>query len=849
MIPVLDHHPEGDRNPYEAVVWSRRPYTPTDSDQVRVGVKAAPGVEHISVEFDRDHDPVSLVRVDGSEEWVATVGPFTRSCRYRFVSSYGDTTDWFELPVVVSVVGQVRSLVVAGGQVLAVADNGAAIRLAQTMSGGLDWSVEPYDGSEHAGGSSSEDLGSWNFTVEDGVLTLRSQQVSLVIEWISLGSVGTDLREISVGWRLEDREALFGGGERFDRVDQRGLTPDVRVYEQYKQQGGRTYFPLPWLLSSRGYGLHVLSDERVRFDLGASKSDQAVMSVPAADSVAGRLYTGSPAEVISEYVHDVGRPTPLPLWAYGPWMSGNEWDRESRVREVVERTLAEDIPATALVIEAWSDETTFYLFNDTTYEEVPGSDPVPVESMRHAGRWPDPKGLVDWLHERGIAVLLWQIPVLKNDPGHPQHDADVVHADAQGYCVQTENGTPYRNRGWWFPGARVLDMSHPGAREWWFAKRSYLVDHLGIDGFKTDGGEHLWGLDVVTAAGEEGHAAANRYPTHYLGAYHEFLTQRGHSRPVTFSRAGFTGSQAFPAHWAGDEDSTWEAYRASLTAGLSAGLSGVAFWSWDLGGFSGPRPDAELYKRASAMAAFCPIMQYHSEHNEHRQPLADRTPWNVADQTGDPTVTDIYAFYARLRMNLVPYLNQLGVHASETGQPLMRALALDYPDDPSATAIDDQYLLGQDLLVAPVLEPGIEERAVYLPSGEWYDLWTGRSAPSGWNTVKAPIDRIPVFVRGGAAVPLWLEELTLGTPVDLPGGSKGERVVAVHPGTRETALVDPVSGLTWRVDAKLDGNLLEVSASAVPEGVTLWVRGTGGSDETAELPSGSSTHTFSLAGA
>jgi alpha-glucosidase (family GH31 glycosyl hydrolase) len=307
------------------------------------------------------------------------------------------------------------------------------------------------------------------------------------------------------------------------------------------------------------------------------------------------------------------------------------------------------------------------------------------------------------------------------------------------------------------------------------------------------------------------------------------MREHGHDRPVTFSRAGFTGSQGLPAHWAGDEDSTWEAYRASLVAGLSSGASGVAFWGWDIAGFSGELPTAELYKRAVAMAAFCPIMQYHSEHNEHRSPLADRTPWNVAEHRDDPEVLQTYAFYARLRMNLIPYLFGLGHEAARSGLPLMRALALEFPDDQVAAAVDDQFLLGPDLLVAPVLEPGLVERRVYLPEGDWHELWSGSAIASGWTAVPTPAGELPVYLRGGACLPLWMPtaEAPLGASVGLPAEGTGHLVLMLTPGTCRTRLVDPLTGTVWSVDVQLLDGALNVRASDAPEGVTLWLRGSG----------------------
>jgi alpha-glucosidase (family GH31 glycosyl hydrolase) len=352
--------------------------------------------------------------------------------------------------------------------------------------------------------------------------------------------------------------------------------------------------------------------------------------------------------------------------------------------------------------------------------------------------------MVEELHARGIRVLLWQIPLLKaRAPRGSQLWHDRRALVRHGYAVRQGDGRPYANRGWWFPGALLPDFTSADARAWWIAKRRYLVDELGVDGFKTDGGEHAWGDDLRYADGTRGAETNNRYPVLYAAAYHELL-----SDGTTFSRAGFTGAAAYPCHWAGDEDSTWEAFRASITAGLTAGASGVFFWGWDLAGFSGEIPTAELYLRAAAMACMCPIMQYHSEYNHHRTPSRDRTPWNIAERTGDARVLPVYRRFARLRTRLVPYLVEQARLSVERSKPLMRALFFDVDDDPRIWDFPYQYFLGDHLLVAPVTEPGVRERDVYLPPGEWIDPWT-RDRLRGPAVVEraAPIDEAPIYVR------------------------------------------------------------------------------------------------------
>jgi len=561
-------------------------------------------------------------------------------------------------------------------------------------------------------------------------------------------------------WTMADtfispsEEKFFGFGERFNAFNQRGNTLDVLVYDQYKKQGKRTYFPVPFFISSQGYGLYLDTSRYTTYDLAASAPDRwsfsARMEGRGDASLDCYLFVGTPKEILGAFTALTGRPALPPKWAFGPWMSGNEWNSQAAILEQVRQIQLHDIPATVLVIEAWSDESTFYIWNDAQY--APKS---PDRVFRYSdfifpldGRWPDPMGLVNDLHAQGIHVLLWQVPVMKKlDAPHAQHDLDEAHMVERGYCVHEASGEPYRIRPSWFRGGLALDFANPDAERWWLSKRAYLLDEVGIDGFKTDGGEHLWGHDLTFADGRTGAEVANLYPVLYTGAYYRFARER-RGEAITFSRAGFAGSQSSPCHWAGDEDSTWEAFRASILAGLNAGASGIPFWGWDLAGFSGEVPSAELYLRATAMACFCPIMQYHSEYNEHRQPSRDRTPWNIQARTGDRDVIPIFRQYAKLRMKLLPCIYEEARKASETGLPLMRGLPVEYPDDHQVYDFPYQYLFGDALLVAPVVWPGTTHQAVYLPAGEWVDFWTDTNhrGPTILDC-STPGHIIPVFTR------------------------------------------------------------------------------------------------------
>lgn len=552
--------------------------------------------------------------------------------------------------------------------------------------------------------------------------------------------------------RLQPAEdaAVYGLGERFEGPDLRGRRWDTRVYEEYKEQGARTYLPVPLLVSALGWGVFTDTAAPAAYDLRGPGYD--ILTAPAASGpevVHHLIVADEPYGVTAAYTGLTGAIARMPDWAFGPWMSANTWNSQALARAAVDRTVAEDVPATVLVIEAWSDEATFYTFNDAEYQPRSG-DAVPrLADFRFAGRWPDPKGFVDACHDRGVRVLLWQIPVQRRLAApHPQHQADEVYMLEHGFAIREADGSPYRNRGWWFPDALVLDVTNPEACDWWFAKRRYLFRDVGIDGMKTDGGEHLWGRGVRAHDGSRGEELVNAYAQRYVDAYHAFVRDATGGDGLTFSRSGTSGAQRSPAHWAGDENSTWDGFRASILAGLSAGLAGVSLWGWDLGGFSGEIPTVELYLRGAATACFCPIMQYHSELHQAAE-NRDRTPWNIAERHGDEAALSVYRAFAKLRMRLLPYLAGEARALSEAGVPMMRLPALAYPEDHDRLAGDRYaYLFGRDLLVCPVHEKGAGTRDVVLPPGAWMDLWSGARFDGGGTVIApAPLDRIPVFVR------------------------------------------------------------------------------------------------------
>jgi len=816
------HRPTGYDDPYVVLPGERFPRHPEAGDEVSVHLITQPHrqdqIVHVHVEVNgREGDPIRMepdTAANGEARWSARLGTFGAgdAVKYRFSARGTDSEPaeesagygfavrtWQSFDRVRAVRRREGRVEVdfspVSGEGLGLA---ASLRLETTDSGALRLSVrqERAAGREAATCTDCGDADACpdadetllvqgvplRLQVRDGKLKLHLGAetdpilTSIHMEGKSWLEALTDgdgaLHKLRFNWASRPRDRWFGMGERYSAFEYSGRAIEQYVYNEYRDQGLRTYMPVPFAVGSGGCGLYLDSSLYSVFRFRSSLSDvvEIEADVPPADpGCTLYLFAGPPMNVVEQFATVVGKPELPPKWAFGPWMSSNNWDSQAEVLKQARLTREHDIPSTVLVIEQWSDEATFYIFNDALYEPKPGEEAFALGdfSFPNWGRWPDPKAMVDDLHAEGLKVLLWQIPIHKHLYGvaHPQRDLDEKAFLEKGYAVRNADGTPFTLPYNWFKDCHIVDFTNPQACEWWFAKRRYLVEEVGVDGFKTDGGEFVFGDDLQFWNGATGREMRNEYPNLYVGSYYQFLQKLAPQGGITFSRAGYTGAQRFPLHWAGDERSTFAAFRSSLTAGLTSGMSGIPFWGWDLAGFHGDIPSAELFVRSVQMAAFCPVMQYHAEtKGEFNQ---DRTPWNIAERTGRPKVIRLYKRYADLRMNLLPYIYREAVASSRSGRPLMQAMLLAFPDDPHCLEMVDEYMFGDSLLVAPVIEEGASARNVYFPAGSWQSLFgPERFEGPALRRVPASLADIPVYVRQDRIIPLNLAgSLTLGSPV------------------------------------------------------------------------------------
>ena len=489
---------------------------------------------------------------------------------------------------------------------------------------------------------------------------------------------------------------------------------------------------MPFFWTDAGLGVWLDTARVTRFGFAPG---EIVINVPSSCEI--HVFAGTPREIVAEYMRLTGAPALPPDWAFEPWISANHWDSRAKLEAALDEAERRGFPVGTAVIEAWSDEATFYTFR---------SDEL----------WPDPAGMIARLHERGVHLVLWQIPVYKrlepHEPPNGQLERDWAEAIERGLCVMNADGTPYRiPEGHWFAGSLVPDFTNPETVKSWFDKRRYLTG-LGVDGFKTDGGEFILSGEARFHDGTTGAEGRNLYPQLYTKAYTDFLEPG----QVLFSRAGYTGAQATPMLWAGDQLSTFAELRSQLNAGLSASASGVIFWGFDIGGFAGELPSPELYMRSTQLACFSPVMQWHSEPDGGQFKLLqpgmegnnERSPWNIERAFGLTGYAEKVRYWHLLRMELLPYIRKQARLCVGRRMPLMRPMAYAFPADARCAGIDDEYMFGDTLLAAPVTAPGVASREVYLPAGEWFDFYTGERFEGGQAVNVECEERIPVFSLG-----------------------------------------------------------------------------------------------------
>ena len=558
--------------------------------------------------------------------------------------------------------------------------------------------------------------------------------------------------------------AVYGFGEKFDSCNQKGKYVRACVREKCFRQGEYTYLSMPFFFTPDGFGMYV--DTYVEVDFDFRTEGEVTIEFPR-DSFGNRAdvhwFEGTPKQIIEAFRSVCGMPRLFPKWVLGAWMSSNRWHTQAEVEEQVALTKKFNFPHSVLVIEPWSDCTTHYLWHGCTCTEKEGDEAIHYSDLDFSGSvWPDPKEMVEMLHEENLKLLLWIVPIyaqksLESDCNVQQILKVDEYVKEHGECVMNADGSPYEIPHTWCIGDLVPDFTNPVAKEHWFAHFQHLKD-IGIDGFKTDGGEFIHDHTVKFHDGTTGLEGQNAFCEQYIRAFADFIGEEG----IVFSRAGGQRAPTCSVIWSGDQESTWSEFASVIKAGISAGLSGIGCWGFDIAGFSGYLPSEELFRRAVETAAFVPVMQWHSEAVSNGRcdftgawPTNDRSPWNIAafHKKGEEFLSLLRDQF-RLHYNLLPYQYMLLQESSRTGISPMRHLVLEFPEEEGVYEIDNEFMLGDALLIAPVLNDYISSQKVYLPEDTWFHLFTGQKYTGGvW---ECSLERTPVFLRNNKCVPLNL---------------------------------------------------------------------------------------------
>ena len=533
---------------------------------------------------------------------------------------------------------------------------------------------------------------------------------------------------------LKPEEALFGLGEHFGALNRRGQAFASWTVDAFGVRSDRAYKNVPLLLSSEGYGVFFDMTGPLYYDLGHA-SVAAWQATARADHLRAYLIVGDEVAPIMQAYHRLtGAPAVPPDWSFGFWISRWGYRNRDEVMEVARRMREERVPCDVIHIDPYW----------MRYHEGHHGDLEWDESA-----FPDPKGMIAELKALGFRLSLWESPYV------PLDSQMRAEGEQKGFLLKSKTipspsgggkgGGLALVHGFAKPSAAV-DFTNPEAVQWFKAKNRRLLE-MGVAVIKTDFAEDMPD-DAKPHDGTPAEQLHNVYPLFYQRAVFE-ATKDVHGYGLIWGRSGYAGSQRYPVHWGGDPGCTFDDMAASLRGALSWIMSGAAFASFDMGGFFGiptltDPPSPELYIRWSQMG----LLFSHARAHGHTAP---REPWAY----GEPALS-IFRRFAQLRYRLLPYLYAAARRAPD-GVPLARPLVYDHPTDPTTWHIDDEYLLGPDLLVAPMFKPQ-GSREIYLPAGGWFDYWTDQRFDGGrWISYEAELETLPLFVRAGAVLPMGPE--------------------------------------------------------------------------------------------
>ena len=555
----------------------------------------------------------------------------------------------------------------------------------------------------------------WRVVLKDKTGRILSQTVTLrdadstqvkytPFSFIKRGS--DNARRINPVFTLTADEMIFGCGESATGLNKVGQKVNLFVTDPQGPETDQMYKPIPFFMSNRGYGMFMHTSAPVTCDFGATYIGLNKMFM-GDENLDLFVFFGEPKDILDEYTDLVGKPGMPPLWSFGTWMSRITYFSEKEGYDVAANIRKNKYPCDVIHFDTgWFDVDwqCDYKFSENRFQ--------------------NPRQMLKDLKSQGFHVCLWQLPYFT-----PKNRYFPELIEKNMYVKNGNGELPYEDV--------VLDFSNPETVNWYQDKLAGLLN-IGVSAIKVDFGEAA-PLNGIYASGKSGWYEHNLYPVRYDMAVSE-ITKKLHNENIMWARAAWAGSQRYPLHWGGDAATTNTGMLGTLRAGLSFGLSGFSFWSHDMGGFVKSTPE-DLYCR------WLPFGFLTSHTRAHGAPPTE--PWLYDSKR----VQDVFRKSAEMKYRLMPYVYAQAKECTEKGLPMLRALFVEFPDDPGAWRVDDEYLFGSQILVAPLLESGITGRTVYLPEGKWIDYQTEKVYEGGWHRIEAGSLPIIMLVRDGSVLP------------------------------------------------------------------------------------------------
>lgn len=545
---------------------------------------------------------------------------------------------------------------------------------------------------------------------------------------------------------LYSDEAFYGFGEKFTDFNKRGQKITVWQRDAQSTNSDISYKGMPYFMSSSGYAILLNTYTRSHFNMGASSHVSYTMETedPYLDyyMFCNRDYK----DLIKDYTYLSGRSPMIPRWSFGFWMSKMSYESREEIEDTVNKMAAFGMSVDVIHIDGWMD----------SWQPDASKDILTFDERR----FPDPEGMINWLKERGVHLSLWMYPYIaatridRRTKKRIGESEQYKYMNSRGFLVKNNEGNTYvfglGEGDVAGEGVAALDFTNPECVAY-VSERVKRLMRMNVGVIKTDFSEEI-PEDAVFYDGSTGLLGHNKYTLLYAKTIYEASRdekEKMGQRALLWGRSGFSGSQNYPANWAGDSSAAKNNLSAILNGGLSIGISGVSFWGFDIGGFyncdyQGNRvvPDDEDYIRSVQMGLMSPLSRSHGQGTP-------REPWIFSK-----TAQKAFLYINKLRYRLLPYIYSTAYETHYFGYPMMRAMILEYPEDLNVRNLSTQYMFGSSLLVAPVFDQQIQH--VYLPHGSWVDMNTGEIIDGDrWIAPEKNIERIPVYLRSDSVIAMY----------------------------------------------------------------------------------------------